>query len=347
MPETLLKVGGRQYGGWQSIRIQRGLEQIAGAFELGITERWGGQRLARPIKPGEACQVLVDGAPVITGYVDDVRPAYDKESHRVVVAGRDKAGDLVDCSAIHKSGQWSGRTLAQICADLCAPFGIRVIDRARASEVFPTFAIQEGETAFEALERAARMRSVLLVSDGEGNLIIDRADTTLISVELVEGRNILAAEGEFSWRERFSRYIVKGQAQGDDNLWGVAVAGQKGAATDAAITRYRPLIVLAEDQGHGATFRRRAEWERNVRLGRGNRVTVTVQGWTHPGGLWEPNRLVRVRSPFLDVDADLLIAAVTFTLDERGTRAELALCRREAFDVIAPAKKTQEKSIWP
>lgn len=344
MPKTELKVGGALYGGWKKISIRRGMEQISGAFDLSVTERWPDQRAPRLIKPGDACQVLVDGAPVITGHVDDVDPAFDKESHGVTISGRDRTGDLVDCAAIWKTGQWSGRTLAQICADLAAPFGIEVVDTVKAATPFPTFAIEEGESAFETTERAARMRGVLLLSDGEGRLVIARAGTGRAGSALVQGVNILAGEGKFSQRERFSRYIVKGQSQGNDQRFGAAVAQQKGEAVDEAITRYRPLIVMAEDQGDGVSLRERAAWERNVRMGRGSRATITVQGWAHAGGLWQPNQLVRVTSALLDVDEDLVVAEVALTLDDRGTLAALSVCRADAFDVLAQkARKQKEK----
>lgn len=347
MPETVLEVDGVRYGGWKRISIQRGLEQIAGQFELGVTERWPGTGVSRPISPGQSCRVLVDGNPVITGYVDDVRPSFSADDRTIEVVGRDRTGDLVDCSAVYKSGSWSNSTLARIAADLCKPFGIEVIDKVGVAKRFTTFALQEGETAFEAIERAARMRGVLLVADGAGRLTIARAGSSRAGTVLVQGKNILSARGLFSQRERFSTYTVKGQAQGTDNAFGAAAASQKGSATDAGVTRHRPLVVLAEDQGEGASFGERAAWERNVRRGRSSRATVTVQGWQHAGGIWAPNLLVPVQSALLDIDAELLTASVTLTLDERGTTAELELCAAEAFDVIAPkAKKKGLGAVW-
>ncbi len=40
--------------------------------------------------------------------------------------GRDKTGDLVDCSVVHSSGKWKGVRLEQVAADVCRPFGITV-----------------------------------------------------------------------------------------------------------------------------------------------------------------------------------------------------------------------------
>jgi prophage tail gpP-like protein len=336
-----LKVGGSLYGGWKSVRVQRGIEQIAGAFTLGVTEKWEGTPTPRPIHPGEPCQVLMDGEPVITGYVDEPSPDYDANSHGISVEGRDKTADLVDCSAIHKSGQWKGRTLAQIARDLCRPFGIKVIEEVSVSESFSSFNIQEGETVFECLDRAARMRGVLLMADGLGNLVITRSGREKSGAALEEGVNILRARGSFSHRERFSNYIVKGHGREDDDNFGETVTGASGEARDDAITRYRPLIVLAEEGEH-TSFRRRAEWERNVRRGRGSRATVTVRGWRRAdGSLWTPNTRVNLKSPLIHADFEVLIVSCTYTLDDSGTLTELELARPEAFELLEGVKGTR------
>jgi prophage tail gpP-like protein len=334
-----IKINGVVYGGWKTARIERGIEQIAGSFELGVSERWPGQDTPRQIKRGERCEVLADGETVITGWVDDARPSYTDTQHDFQVSGRDAAGDLVDCAAIHKSGQWMNAALDRVVRDVCAPFKILVSVETDMGKAFESFSIQEGEAAYECIERACRMRAVLPVSDGKGGLVLTRAKETQHVAELVEGVNILAASGEFGMKERYSKYIVKGQDRGsDDDLETPETHSQvRAEASDSFVTRYRPLVVLAEGRGPHATYKDRAAWERNVRRGRSSRATVTVQGWRTPGGkLWQPNTMVRLTSPWLGVDAELLVASVALTLDEQnGTRAELRLCGREAFDLIA------------
>lgn len=52
--ECTLWVNGMIYGGWTAIRINRGIEQLAGSFTLSVTEKWPGQAEARPIKKGDS-----------------------------------------------------------------------------------------------------------------------------------------------------------------------------------------------------------------------------------------------------------------------------------------------------
>lgn len=343
-----IKVDGAVYGGWKNVRITFGIEQIANSFELGVTDRWAAQDNPRPIKVGSACQVFIENQLIITGFVDASSPEFDANSHSISISGRDNTGDLVDCSAMHKTGQWAGASLDKIVRDICAPFKIKVLVDAPLGDKFATFSIQEGETAFECIDRACRMRAVMPVSDGKGNLVITRAKNGAPVAELIQGQNILYARGDFSLNERFSTYYIKGQDRGsDENADDATIHTQVSAiATDAYIKRPRPLIVLAEDKGAHATYKQRAEWERNVRRGRSARATVRVNGWKNAAGeLWRANTLAHLKSDYLGADANLLVVGGTFSLDDnQGEVTELSLVGREAFDLVAGVKTTRLKS---
>jgi prophage tail gpP-like protein len=338
MPDVKLTVNGIDYGGWKSMRLARGIEQIAGTFDLGVSELWPGQKIVKNIAPGDSCTVTVDGTVAITGYVDDVDVDYGKDTHEVSVKGRDATGDLVDASAIHKSGKWAKGKAETIAANLCAPFKIPVraeVDTGVAIE----WKIEEAEEAFANLDRLAKMKGVLLLSDGKGGLVITRAGKGgRAPIGLERGVNILRARLQLSFKERFGRYIVKGQGASSDALFGDATR-LKAETVDPMIARYRPKIIVAEDLIDGAGLKRRALWEANVRSGKSAQLSVFVQGWSHSNGLWQPNTTVHVKDPWLRTDADLLVKGVTFKLDEQGTVTELALTLPQAYDLIPMPKK--------
>lgn len=334
MPEVVLRTGGQAHGGWKSIRIEQGMDAICGAFDLGVSEMWPGQPSPRRVQPGQACEVLVDGAVVITGYVDVVQVQHDARQHDVRVAGRDRTADLLDCSALWKTGQWKGRTILQIAQDLCSPFGVPVAADVDVGKALPSFALVQGETVFDALERLARIRALLLVSDGKGGLLITRAGVARVGTALVMGENILAARGSLTLRDRYSQYVAKGQAAGTDFFNGRPAAQITATAADAAVTRYRPLLVLGENQDVAVGLQQRVQWEANVRAARSVEVDITVQGWAHADGLWRPNTLVAVRDQWLGLDHELLVVAVAMELNERGTLATLSLTRPDAFTLL-------------
>ncbi|WP_368565487.1 phage baseplate assembly protein [Pseudoxanthomonas sp. UTMC 1351] len=340
-----LVVRGTAYGGWQRMRVRRSLEEIAGQFELRVTDRWPEQNMPRTILTGDRAAVVIDGQTVITGYVDSTTPSLDARAHSITIAGRDATGDLVDCAARHKLGEWRGANLAQIARDLAAPYAIPVHTRTEVGAAFPSWAIQEGESAFECLERAARQRGVLLLSDGIGGLVLGRAGEGAIGTALVEGENLLRGEVRNDASQRYASYILKGQQTGDDEVFGEAASALKATATDAGVTRPRVLLLVSEDEGDQAALQRRAQWEANVRAARALTATVTVQGWRHAHGLWAPNRTVQLRTPTLGLDRDLLIRDVELICDEQGLRSELTLTPIEAYSLMAmPGKKKPRKS---
>lgn len=349
-PDVRLEIGNSLYGGWTSITIKRGLGQLAGTFDLAVTERWPGQTTPRPIQPGAACRVLVGGAPVITGYVDDVSIEYSGAAHSVSVSGRDKTGDLVDCCP--PTAQIRAATYATIARALAAPYGIAVVDHAGAGAV-PGLAINPGDTVFEVLEQLARSVGVLLTTDGHGRLVILRAPSSsapdAMRAVLELGRNVMAGKATYSMRDRYSQITVLSQTAAGDTWSGPAAAQAKSVVYDAAVPRHRPLILIAEQEHQGINAR--AQWEANTRYGKGATATYTVYGWTTRAGLWSPGMLVDTRDGLLGLEATWLLSAVSLVLDDRGYRSEITLHPPEAYAVepIAPRrkKKNNDAVLWP
>ena len=348
---VILSIGNTQFGGWENISINLGIKQMAGEFSLTASDKWPGSWGNQRIQRGDACTVAIDGEIIITGWVDDINPHYDAHYHSIAIGGRDKMGDLVDCSAIHKSGHWMGATLLQIANDLCSPFGIQAVALADVGPAFKDFAIQEGETIFEAINRAAAQRGLLAFSDGTATLLLGRAGILQSAAVLQNPGNILAAEGRFSFRDRFSSYIVKGQRRGTDEDVGTPdlIASQSGSVVDDGITRYRPIAIIAEEQGTAATFQQRAAWERNKRLGASIAAHIVVAGWRQQGRtgkLWAINTLVKVVDPWLWLNDMLLIAGICFQRGETGTTTSLELTHPAAFDLLPEGlQETARKSI--
>lgn len=350
-----LKVGGKIYGGWKSVSVRTGIEQMAGAFDLAITERWPNQPTDWAIPPGEFCELSIGEDPVISGYVDSVAVSYDDRSHEIKVAGRDKAGDLVDCSA--PSTAFSGLTFNDIATRLCAPFGIVVRDETaavRKAVKLPKQAVQNSESVFKTLEKLARTEGVLLMSDGIGGLVITRAGLGGEFGTVLEfGKNILRASLEHSHANLYSEITVKGQAAAAGlDRFDLDAAHPKGTVKRSAkvaqsgnsqIARHRPLILVAETQADARRCQQRAEWEAGNREAKARKLSISVQGWRDPasGWLWRANRKVRVKCPWLRLDEWWLIAGVNYKLDEGGTTAELSLVSEKAFDQLPEIPQPQ------
>lgn len=332
--DITLTVDGKIYGGWKSAGISRGIEQVAGKFTLGVTERWPGQPERRELRAGQECAVRIGNEIVVTGRIDEVKRKVAKGGVDITVTGRDRTGYMVDCSAPTKPSEWSGVALGTLARALATPFGVSVSVAVAAGKPFEIFALQPGETAFAALSRACRQRAVLAIADGAGGLVITRGGTVHGGGVLEEGEQRFEGDWRDSWQERYSHYTVQGQGGG----WSDAADNAEGRAMarDGEITVYRPLVLIAEDQGDGVTMAERAAWEARTRKAKGRGGSVTAPGWRNSAGkLWQPNTLVRVIAPAGGVTGDLLISSVQFSLSKQdGTTTQLELVGKHAFDLL-------------
>lgn len=333
MDKIELFVNGKNYEGWKEAVITRSLKAFAGGFRLQITDNWSGSNSIFFIRIGDACVLKVNGETVLTGWIEDLSNSFDSYSHTIEVAGRDKTGDLVDCSVVYKSHEILNSNLLKIAELLCAPFNIKVKAETDVGPPFTNFSIQPGETVFEVLARAALHRGVLFSSDGEGNLVIVKPGVKKSLTSLKEGENIKIGSLSIDTKERFSQYIIKGQVTATDENYGASAAQIEGEASDSGIKRYRPMVIVAEKQANSAEAKTRAAWEAASRAAESSKVTITVQGFgqKEDNPIWKINELTLIDVPFWGLNQELLIGELEFRLDDNGSKTTLNLQRADAY----------------
>ena len=352
-----LLVNGLRYEGFESIRITRSIESIAGSFTLEVSDRWDGATDPWPIAEGDECKVLVGDDVVITGLIDKRRLSASATTRTLGYDGRDRAGLLVDCSAIvdagsvGKGGKWTfyNVNVAQLATEITKPFDIKVSVQAGLESLLTKHAkivLHVGDSCFETIAKVAGAAGVLVVSDGAGGIVITRGGTAR-AASLVEGQNILAASTEMDATDRFGRYLISSQIPGTDDASGEATR-VLAEATDPAVSAIRVLMIRPEKSYNAEDAKRRADWEARIRAARAEKVTVTVQGWRQPSGaLWTINTLTRVRAPRLvGVDGDLLISQVEFSVSASGRTTQLSLVRPDAFTPEPTATVRESGGAW-
>lgn len=359
-----LLVNGTDFGGWKSVGIAAGIDRQARDFDLSVTDRWPGSDVPRRIAPGDACQVFIGPDLVLTGYVDGTPISYDAKSVTVGVKGRSKTADLVDCSAIHEPGQFKGRKVEQIAAELAAPYGVAVLAAVDTGAAIADHQLQQGESVFESIDRMLKLRALLSTDDADGRLVLTRAGSARAATDLVVGENVLTGSASLDCKDRFSEYRIKGQRTadgagdededaGDDGdgpdigaFTADAAATSQVAAVqaDTGIKRKRVLVIVADGQPDGGTARERARWEAAHRAGKSFETSYTVQGWRQADGrLWVPNELVRVRDPIIGFDLEMLISAVSYSLSESGSVTTLTVAPKAAYELLPETPQAKGK----
>lgn len=347
-PEMVLRIDGQAYEGWESISVSRSIERMSGGFEIYVAKlppNWSDFPMA------ETISIEIDTHVLITGYINHITSSYDKARSSILISGRDKVGDLLDCAAsVQDQFEFKDALLENVIRQILKPYGIPLhMQVNNTGKAIKRLAVQPGESAFDFIERACRLRSILPISDGLGGLILTKPGAGRSPGRIVYGQNVLSAQGEIDWTERYSDYVAKGQSEALDEFSSVEeVSEPQGIARDPAIKRYRPKVLLSESQGYDLSLQERAVWQRKFDQARSRRATYTVQGfYAAEGKLWKPNDIVSVHDPRLKIKRDMLIVSLVFEKSADGTITTLELALPESFDL--PAEKeseTDDDDLW-
>jgi prophage tail gpP-like protein len=339
--EITLKVRGQLFTNWTAVMLEKSMYQMVGSFGLATTDLYPAEAKKWNIALGDECIVEINNQKVITGYIEDVQIDYDAGTHNIQFKGRDKTGDLVDCSYNEKLKEFQGLSVKKIIEKMCLPFNIDVVVdssvTSEANSILPgSFKVNEGDTVFDLIMAICHMKAILPVSYGDGKLTLTQTGIKYKTNDiLVSGKNILKGSFIQSNKDRFETYIIKGNDTGADTKSISDFSSAVGAFTDKAITRYRPITIFAETKCDRSSCLKRAEWEMNKRAGSSRILEYEVQGWTQSNGkLWPLNAMVQVKDAILGINETLLISALFFTVNESGSVTKLKVVHPKAFSTL-------------
>ena len=359
--QIYIDANGKTFTGWLESTIERSLENLAGTFTIPVSQD--------PTQPpsvvrGDAVVVRIGSTVLVTGYVLATGGAVSRSDSGLSITGRDRTGDLVSCSAIHQGGMWASSSIKKIAADLCKPFGIDVVvaPGTDLGAAITGFKLEHGETVANALARAARLRGVLVTTDGKGKLLITKAGKTRFEGAVVVGENVIKVDDIGSDAERYSHYIAVGQGGGVGALKILSVnatatanpspagttgttaskggnrknPGHKTVVVDPEVRRYLPLIVKAEGHSSPAELEQLATHTMRVKRGHSVGFKYLIEGWTWRGKPWPVNARVAVydRANGFDGQEMLICSVKSSVTRDKGDTTELLLRPIDAYDTL-------------
>jgi prophage tail gpP-like protein len=339
-PVVSIRVRGNVLTGWIQSEVSRSIESVSGTFSIPADFVPGQVPL---VQRQDEVQVLVGDTVVITGFVMAAEPFYGPRECGLNVAGRDRTGDLVTSTAIHKGGQWRGVKIDRIVRDLVEPFGIGVTVLADLGDPMPEFKLAFGESRLDAIARACKFRGVLPVPDGRGNLLLTKAGTIKAPGEIRRGKNVIRMRGIGTDERRHSEYIVYGQGSVGDDF--ESSRQRKARAFDPAVRRFSPLVVPADGNVTQADMQALVDHTARVRRGHAYGFEYEVEGWLVNGKPWPINALVPVFDDVAGLDgAEWLICSTRLSVDrERGASTVLVVRPREAYDAVPLKTKVRHR----
>lgn len=353
MPKThlfVIRINDRPYPLFKNFSFGRNLKLMASGFEITLIDPE--QDLLKAFRPGVSCQIEIDDQILAKGYIDKIN-FDDSNGNTYTYFGRDRAGDLVDCSAIFKNGGFerANISLDDAVRDVLALFNMDLTVIGGVGKKFSKLSITPGETVLDFIDTICKYRAMSPLSDGVGGLILTSVSDVKSGgvLDATENGNVITRSAEMDHQSRHSHIIVKGQADGGGigDISAAKLSGSQGLAYDPDIKRYRPLIVQAESEGYDLDMTERALWEVRHRRYAGTKANYTVQGWEafEGGDFWKVNTTVPVIDPQLMVERDMLISDVKLYRSEQGTLTNIGVAPSEAYDIPAN-RQDSDDALW-
>lgn len=331
-----IEIDGIDYSGWLNATLTNTITDLAGTFSFSFTDLYRQSNLPA-IRAGLSCKIYRKGVLQKSGYIDSVNPSFSSDSVSFSISGRDKAGDIIDCSIVGDESEFKDLNFQDLVNRLCSPFGIsaNIENGISTGDKVKSIKYEQGASVYEVIKKEAQKRQLLVYSGKDGNLLIARAGTKQAGLSLVEGVNILSGSGNINANELFSKYIVKGTKNADlkdtnfDEKENTQILGE---VSDNTIQRTRPLIIVQSGNLTNDLALSRAKWEASSRIATSESYNVTVQGW-YP----DVNCIINLRSPTIYTsqnEAQLLIAGVELSHTQSGETTTFTLVPRNAFNEL-------------
>jgi len=339
-----IKVDGVRLEGFISATVKKSLQQLCGEFSFKATSEDVSEF---PISRLSSVQIFVDDTQIIDGYVDQIKVQYSADSHTIDINGRDKTLILVDSSIPDNRTFNTPIDIKKIAENIISQLGadIKVKTDLTNLKIFKKEDLNNlvgdhDETAFQFLDRLAKISNVLLTSDFEGNLnIIQNIDPLIIETIIVnnsaENKNdIVSADISYNDVNRFNKYTVYCQKSDLPDIPNLVQAVQKGqtAIDDQALTTKQKIFTL-EHAGNIDDCTNRAKWEANIRRAKSIMANYEFNGHYYDKQfLWEIGLIVRVKDIFANINADLLVNSVEYRLsNSEGSSTLLQLIPADSY----------------
>lgn len=366
--EIVIIADGIPYQDFTNIEVTKSIEDFAGKFHFQSTDpNQINQRavFARyPLREGMSVQIQVHGQQVLDGYIERLSIKYNAERHNIKIVGRERTMDLCDSTIKDEiDTDTKGMTLKKLIENTLLKYDlpqIKVIDDNNLKPFDGNEGIKNevGSTVFDALEKYAQHKQVLLTVNEDGNIVLLRSPIktykTVISLLGNSPAIILDGNIVYDTSKRFYKYIGLTQQNPTNNLSSNFVDTKKISGSDKSpeiidddiARKSRRYYFQPGAMSKDETLKQRTQWEANFRKSQGNQWNYILQGHLakDDNKVWLPGYLVRVQDDFTARQAVLFISGVTYTYNlAEGSKTALKLLTQKAFSlqVEKPLKEAQ------
>lgn len=336
----LFRVNGIDYKDINEIEFNKSLTEFCGGFSLSITDRndrgilFNGQ---------EECELVIEGESIFKGYIVSTDGSIDNDFHLISVSGNERTNDLVESDLTENIEFTQSIKLEDIIRKVLSSLGMDFISVKSNTTLTPfntdeTISGQVGENAFQFIEKYARKKQVLITTDRDGNILLQRSSSIPNGgdLQLIKNNptnNILTSSYRKDFRKIFAQYTLKCSDNLSTGWVNKSFEERRAFAFDTTIRQSRRKEIVV-DSTDIFTLRKMAIWEQNVRLNGGEYI-CKVQGFkSNNDQIWYPNMLVSVKDDIWGIEKNMIIKSCSYTQNNSGTFTNLNLVDPVVFSTI-------------
>ena len=312
--------------GWESYEIDSDLIIPADDWQvrIGLKDR----ALPPAVKPFSSVTVKLDNDTILSGRVDTIEEAVEKNKHDLVLGGRDHAATLIDCAAPIFTA--TEVTLKQVINKVIKPLGLHKIRIESSKAVnLKKVSVEPGERAWSVLRSAAEANGLWPWFDPDGTLVIGGPDYQQPIVATIkmnkngESNNANSITRIRNTSGQFSEVTVLGQSPGD--AFGNGQHAIKAATRDKLSTHYRPEITTDYNIDNKAMAQSKSRKLLADSLLSADGFNIIVKGHrTEKGLLWKPGQRIQLQSEPHNINATYFIMGRKLAKSRsQGTRTML------------------------
>lgn len=353
-----IEVGGESFLNFLDASVDFSMTDFARVFNFTAAST-NGEPL--PFQVGDECKIKVDGEQILNGFIERMDIIYSSGDHTISVSGRDRVGDIVD-SSLEKLEIQGEISFADVINAVLKQLNLTNIEVETLVTDLANFNLEvdkqspsTGENAWDFLESLARKKEVLLRTNNQSNILIDRSplgtskgfagglNSTVLQNRLNDStNNILSSSVSYDDTEVYSKYIVRSQSNISviksvlqSTKTTVSVLGESPpiGETLEGIRTSRILVLQAENASTNEDATLRAKWEANFREARRRVYTATINGFRDDKNkIWDVNQFIRIQDDFARINATMLIDGVSFIFDlTAGEETTLRLVQEGSY----------------
>lgn len=328
-----VKFRSKTYNLFDEISLNTSLDNLVGQFSLSTT-----LKNEIPFGLDDFIQIMVNGQARMSGYIEKAAGSISNSATSITWSGRDLLGDLVD-SSIPDSVSVNDKaiSLEGLCTRTIKALKIKstVINKAGSLASFTEAEIEAigfGGRAAEFLQSFARKRSVFLITEGDGNLVIFTPPTKLSVTEKLTINSMLPREFDYDNSRRFNIIRVASQdnnaASDSADLDDGVSRTQSFQDTDIRASRY--LEIVGEETMSNAELKHRAEEEVNIRRAKGFSYSFDV-----PNHNYRIGQLIPVEDELGQITGNFLVKGVNYKQNlSGGNTSRLTVCFPESYSGV-------------